>query len=493
MTDTARECIAVFDVGTTSVKISLLSRKMEFLCVETREYSLHAWENRVEAEAEQYLSAIRSGLHTALEKTGSPAVLAVSLTTQGETLTAADQEGNALRPFIVWLDQRAERQADALKEMISSVEFYRETGLPEIGGALPLAKILWLKENEPHIYQAAHKILLLEDYLLFQFTGKFVSEKSLLTSTGYFSLKKDDYWTEMLETAGIDVALLPPAIEPGTQAGILRPEAARLLGLKAGIPVIAGAMDQTAAALAAESLFPGAVAETTGTALVAAAGTDSPIFPEDHPVTIYRHVKKGRFLYLPIGNTGGMALRWFRDEFCRDLPGGYEALNGMAEKIPPGCDGVTFLPFLSGNVDPDACPEASAVFFGLRLSSTRAHAVRSVMEAVAFMLKDFLEMLDKLGCMPKTICSFGGGARSPLWEQIKADVCQCDFLIPACAEAASLGAALLAAWKIGVLPEGKYPIQTESRLFSPNPEAREAYQKAYCRYQHLYQAVKPLY
>ena len=276
------------------------------------------------------------------------------------------------------------------------------------------------------MYQKAHKFLLLEDYLLFWLTGRFVSEKSIQSSTGWFSLPLDGLWPEALAAAGVEPQKLPPLVECGSAVGGLLAQAARELGLPAGVPVVAGAMDQVAAALAAGCVEPGVVTETTGTALVAAVCTDAPVFSGGHRVTIYRHALPGRYLYLPIGNTAGMALRWFRDQFCRDLPAGaegYLALDQLAGQVPPGCEGLVFLPFLAGCVDPDSCPQASAVFFGAHLGTTRAHFVRSVLESTAFLLRDFFEMLAALGCPARQVYSLGGGARSPLWQQIKADVC----------------------------------------------------------------------
>ena len=241
-----------------------------------------------------------------------------------------------------------------------------------------------------------------------------VGEKSLHTSTGWVHLGRDGLWEEALAAAGIPVGMLPELLDCGEPVGPLLPGPAEALGLPPGIPVATGAMDQTAAALAAGCVAPGAVTETTGTALVAAACTEAPVFAEGHHVTIYRHALAGKYLYLPIGNTAGMALRWFRDEFCRDLPadGGYAALDAQAAKVPCGSDGLVFLPFLAGSVDPDACPEARAVFFGATLSTTRAHFARSVMESVAFLLRDFFALLEGLGCPVRTVASLGGGARS---------------------------------------------------------------------------------
>jgi xylulokinase len=394
------------------------------------------------------------------------------------------------------LDDRAGEQAEVLKQLIPEMEFYHTTGLPEISGALPLAKLMWLRQEEPEIYEKAHKFLLVEDYLLYHLTGRFVSEKALQTSTGWFDLNTDGLWKKGLEAAGIDPRKLPEILECGEKVGPLTENAARMLGLEPGIPVVTGAMDQTAAALAGGCVKPGTVTETTGSALVLAACTDAPSFAEGHHVTVYRHALPGKFIYLPIGNTGGMALKWFRDQFCKDLAGGeagFDAINEMVSAVPAGCEGLTFLPFLSGSVDPDNCPEATACFFGARLSTTRAHFARAVMESIANLVRDFFEMLQDLGCPVREVYSLGGGSRSPVWLQIKADVCNRSFRPLATSEATAMGAAILAGWGAGIIEPGTVPEISSAGAYLPKETNREAYDEAYARYKKLYRAVKPLY
>lgn len=492
----SKQCIAALDVGTSSVKVCLFTPQMEMLCRSVQEYAIDARGSRVEADGAIYLNAVRDGMRDALAQVPGYAVAAIGVTTQGETLAPVDAQGNPLRPFIVWLDDRAGAQAQQLSGAIGEMEFYRTTGLPEISGALPLAKLMWLRQEEPELYRATHKFLLVEDFLLYHLTGRFVSEKALQTSTGWFSLEQDGLWEKGLAAAGIEADKLPQILECGETVGPLTPEAAGLLGLEAGIPVVTGAMDQTAAALAGGCIEAGTVTETTGSALVMAACTDAPTFAEGHHVTIYRHALPGKYIYLPIGNTGGMALRWFRDQFCRDLPGGeegYDALNALVRAVPAGCEGLTFLPFLSGSVDPDSCPDATGCFFGARLSTTRDHFARAVMESIANLLRDFLEMLEQLGCPVREVYSLGGGSRSPVWLQIKADVCGRSFLPLQTSEATAMGAAILAAWGAGLLEKGQLPRTVPAGCYVPDESCRDACEAAYAQYKKLYRALKPLY
>lgn len=486
--------ILTIDAGTTSVKVCLFSPQFRLERKSVQEYSLRAAGLRAEADAAVYTEAIRRGV---LEiGAGETSIAAIGLTTQGETLSLSDENGALLCPFLVWLDQRAEDQAERLKRQFPDDPFYRETGLPGITGAMPLAKALWLKENAPDAFARAHKLVLLEDYLLHFMTGRFLTERTLQTSTGWYSLRKDGFWPEALEAAGLDPSLLPELTDSGAHAGALTDAAAGAFGLPSGIPVFTGAMDQVSAVWAVSRCFPGAVMETTGTALVAAAAVrglgllDAENLPH---TTLYRHVTEGDYVLLPIGNTGGMALTWFRNQFCPDLAGDYEAVARLAQSAPPGADGVLFLPFLDGSVDPDFCPRARGVFSGLSLATGREHCVRAVMEGVAHLLRDMLEIMDACGTFDGPVCSLGGGSRSSVWEQIKADICERPFLALDCEEAPSLGAALLAGQGAMIAADDAVPPLRAAARYTPEADAAALYREAHNAYRKLYQAVRPLY
>ncbi|MBR6185558.1 MAG: hypothetical protein IKQ41_04790 [Clostridia bacterium] len=486
--------IVTIDAGTTSVKVCLFSADMRLEKKSIQEYPLRKSGVWVEADAETYLRAIARGMRAIGARDAD--VAAVGLTTQGETMTVTDADGVPQIPFLVWLDQRAGEQAEKLRALFPDDPFYRETGLPGITGAMPLTKALWLKEKRPGLFSPGCRVLLLEDYLLRFMTGRFLTEKTLQTSTGWFSLRRDAVWPEALAAAGLTTAMLPEVTDSGVQAGVLGPQAADSLGLPSGIPVFTGAMDQVSAAYAMGRFFPGAVMETTGTALVAAASVrglslmEKAGFPH---TTLYRHVNEGDYLLLPIGNTGGMALTWFRDAFCRDLNGDYAAMNRLAESAPTGAEGVLFLPFLDGSVDPDACPQARGVFFGLSLTSERSHCVRAVMEGVAHLLRDMLKIMERCGANAGQVCSLGGGGRSPVWEQIKADICEKTFVTLDCEEAASLGAALLAARGAGIEESGACVRPRITARYAPDPAVAGLYRDAHEKYTNLYQAVRPLF
>ncbi|PKM38858.1 MAG: hypothetical protein CVV04_13055 [Firmicutes bacterium HGW-Firmicutes-9] len=482
--------ILTFDVGTSALKTALFTPELELVALASVSYQARTQDGGVEMEPGDYLGAMKE----CVVSLGMPRKLqAIGITTQGETLIPVGKAGEALRRAIVWLDARAEQEAAQISRELDADTFYQTTGLPEINGALPLSKALWLKQREPDVFERTHQLLQLEDYIRLFLTGESTTHASLACSTGWLDIHTGDYWQTALDAAGIPRSLLPEILPSGAAVGKLTAQAARYLGLRAGTPVFTGAMDQTAAVLALATQENIAV-ETLGTAHVVAAVTDSPIFDPTKRVTIYRHALDGKYVCLPIGNTGGMALTWFLREFGMSGEN-YASLDRLAEMAAPGCNGVTFLPYLCGCVNPEPIHNARAGFFGAGLSSTRAEFARALLESAGYELKLFLELLREQGCSAERVCAIGGGAKSALWTQMRADISGRELIVPAVTEAASAGAALLAAWGAGVVPRGTYPaaLIRERAVLQPNTDTAKAYARGYRRFYALFEALKSVY
>ncbi len=413
------------DFGTTSVKAVLFDEKLRELASSTEDYTVKTSGNIVELEPLRYWSLLKNAL-TNVEKNAKVDALAID--TQCETLILTDENGEPVRDAIVWLDNRAEEEARIIEEHFGRKKVYEVTGQPEITATWPASKLLWVKRNEPQVWAKTKKIFLLEDYLLYKLTGKFVTEKTLQSSTIYFDINTSEYWDEMLSFIGVEKEMLPALMDSG-----------KFVGEYNGIKVITSAMDQVAGAIGAGVIEKGICSVMTGTTMAIYLPTDSvPQFKEDSFVPCH-YSFDGSYCLLSWSPTAGMALKWFKEAFLPDIS--FKDLDAMAEKVGVGSDGVTFLPYLCGSTMPKYNPDARGSFTGLTPEHNTAHFVRSIMESVACMLKS---NLDYLGTDVDEIRVMGGGAKSPLWCNMKADITKKRLITLKNKETACLGAAILA-------------------------------------------------
>jgi len=419
------------DIGTTSLKAAVFDENANMMKSVTRDYTLQVKGSFVEFPAEKYWEMVTGAM---AEIRAEYDIYALSIDTQCETLIMTDDDGNPVAPAIVWLDNRAAAQADKIREHFGEKKVYEITGQPEINATWPASKLLWVKEEAPETFSKIKKIFLLEDYLLYKLTGKFITEQTLQSSTIYFDIKKRIWWDEMLDFIGVDSALLPEVCE-----------SAKLVGEYEGIKIVTGAIDQIAGAIGAGVVKKGIISEMTGTTMAVFAPSDEmPEYVEGNKVPCHLNFD-GKYCLLMWTPTAGIALKWFKNNFCENFS--FRQLDEIAEKIPAGCDGLTFLPYLCGATMPKYNPDARGVFYGLTMEHTRGHAVRSILEAVACMLKC---NLDYLGTPCSEVRAMGGGAQSPLWCQIKADMTGKTFVTLKNDETACLGSAILAGVATGV-------------------------------------------
>jgi sugar (pentulose or hexulose) kinase len=438
--------ILALDAGTTSLKGALFDLSGNVLGVCVHEYRLdNPAPDIVELEVEAYWSTTKAVIADLLKETAVPqaAISALGVTSQGETLIVLDKQGRPLRKAIVWLDNRARTEAEIIKKEFGRDRVYQVTGQQDIVPAWPAAKILWLRNHEPKVFNAADKFLLLEDYLIYRLTGKFATDHALNPSTLYYDLRKGCWWESMLGFLGVSPNQLPVLLNSGAPVG----KVVAKIGLSIQTVVTVAPIDQVASAVGAGNIAPGMITETTGGALAVCATVDGPVYDPKGRIALYRHAMPGLFALLPWIPTAGMILRWFRDEFGGGMD--YSALVEQAATVSPGSDGLILLPHFSGMNSPDVNPEAKGVFWGISTAHRKAHFIRAILEAVAFALRDNLELLVQSGIDGREITSLGGAARSNLWLQIKADVLQRRIKTIHCEETTSLGTAVLAATGTG--------------------------------------------
>ena len=501
--------ILVFDIGTTAVKACLFDRQLSLRGYSSEEYRLltpkPGW---VELDPEVYWRAAKAQIPLVCGKTGvSPSEIeAITVTTQGETLIPVDRTWKALRNAIVWLDERASEQGERISERFPPEVFYPRTGIPECNGYCPISKLLWIKEMEPEVYEKTFKFLLVEDYILGKFTGDFVTEKTLLCTTGYFDIISDEYWKEILDFTGIDIEKLPRPLECGTVLETpVRAALCSELNLPSGVKVISSAMDQMTAAVGAGNLKPGIITETTGTGMCTAATSENPDFSNPQRITIYRHIYPKKYLIIPVCMCAGMVLKWFKDEFCPDLVAEAEArgesvyslISDIVSQVSASSKGLILIPYFTGVLQPDNNPSAKGVFFGIGLDTGRPEFLRSIMESIGFMLKENVELIVQIqGSKAKEIRSLGGGAKSRIWRQIKADINGVPIVSMMESECTALGAGILAAVALGYYHDAAAAAAASNSIaerLDPDPALEKQYLEGYGKYRALYEQLKGLF
>ena len=419
------------DIGTTSLKGCVFDEHGKELASVTKAYTLITEGDRVEFPAERYFELFKEA-YDELSTQGKIDALAID--TQGETMIFLDSEGKPLMNAIVWLDNRAEAEAKAIEEKFGLKAVYEITGQTEVPAGYPAPKVLWLKNNAPEIFEKVDKIVLLEDYLLYRITGKFVCEKSLYSSTLYLDIRTGEYWQDMLSFIGIDETRLPKLCESGERVGEYN-----------GAVVCTGALDQISGFIGSGIVREGLVSEMTGTALaVCALSRKIPPYFEGIKVPAY-YVAKDKYCLLMWAPTAGMVMEWYRKNFYQNA--NYKEIDQEAEKVPFGSEGLTISPNMRGSVMPANDSDLKGGVYGIDLKHTRGHFTRAIMESIACLLRQYLEYLS----IPvEEVVSIGGGAKSPLWRQIKADITGKKVVTLKNKETGCLGTAIYAGYGYGL-------------------------------------------
>jgi len=494
------------DLGISTVKAAIVSPYGDIAAVEADEYLVMPDGDRVEADPEVYWAPLARSIRRLLVRWGGRVdrIAAVAVSSHTETVFSMGRDGQPVRPALVWMDARSAPEAAELARLIGSQRVLEISGQPEITPIWPLTKLRWLRKNEPDNFARTACFLLPHDYVVYRLCGRYVCEPTLWSSSLALDIRRRTWSDELLEFAGVTAAQLPQLYPSGAVVGRISDACAAETGLSSRTQVVTGALDQACGALGAGNVAPGTVTESTGSVLALLATISEPILNLAYRVPCHVHALPGTYCLLPWNPTGGLTLKWFKDRFAPDLAAEaaasgrdvYDLLSAQAAGIPPGSEGLVMLPDLQGALFPEYEPAARGVFFGFTLSHTRAHFTRAIMEAVAFMIRRDLEGIRGLGVEVREVRVLGGGARSGLWSQIKADVLGLPVVVPSQHEAAVLGAAILAASGIGLYPDiyaAVGAMAREGSRLAPDLGRQAVYQRAFELYVALFDAVRPLF
>lgn len=495
------------DIGTTGVKSILMTSQGKIVARNFTEYPLllprPGW---AEQNPEDWWRATCISLRNLIHSAGiSPgAVSGISFSGQMHGLVCLDAQGNVIRPAILWCDQRTTKQCQTITRHVGRRKLIQRVYNPALEG-FTLPKLQWVREMEPKNFERIFKILLPKDYVRFRLTGNLGMEVSDAAGTLMLDIANGNWSETLLKTLDISPAILPPVYRSIDIAGEVAEKAAEETGLAAGIPVVFGGADNACAAVGNGIIEEGRVAVSIGTSGTVIAPTKQVRLDPAGRVHFFNHSVPGMWYLMGVMQAAGLSLKWFRDNFAaaENVVASstgmetYELLTLQAEYSPPGAMGLLWLPYLQGERTPHLDANARGVLFGLTTAHRRNHVLRAIMEGVAFGLRDSLEIIKSLGMEIKQIRLTGGGARSPLWRQIQADVfAACgnhEVVTIKVEEGPAFGAAIIAGVGVGIFKSFKDAADKLiriDRVIKPQPQAAKIYDKYYQEYRRLYPALK---
>ena len=492
------------DVGTSATKALVMDVKGRVLATGNGEHTVQtpkpSWS---EQDPLQWWQASIKAVRKAIARSGIDGrkIAGIGLSGQMHGLVLLGEGVEPLRPAIIWNDQRTAEQARQIEQKAGG-----KAGLIKLVGnvamtSFTLTKLLWVRQHEPRLYARVRHMLLPKDYCRLRLTGQYAGDVSDMSGTLMLDQRKRDWSEACLELFDIDRAILPRVYESHQVTGQATPQAARLMGIAPGTPVVGGAGDQPAGAVGNGIVKPGMVSATMGTSGVVFTHSRQYVVDPDGAVQTFCAAVAGQYCMFGCILAAGGSFQWFRNqlggpEAARAKVLGvdpYELLTKEAASAPPGCEGLFFLPYLTGERTPHADPYARGGWIGITARTSRDELIRSVLEGSTFAMNDALTAFRQRGLAPAEIRLSGGGAKSAFWRQLQADVYGVPCATVRTEEGPAYGAAILAsvgAGAYGSVPEACQAIIKISRRIQPERKAKAAYGRYYQQYRRLYPALK---
>ena len=494
------------DLGTSGTKTVLFDEHGKAAASATVEYPLlqprNGW---AEQHPQDWWNAAVSTIKSVLTSSSVDAADVVSLGISGQMhgLVILDENYQVLRPSILWCDGRTQAECDEITETIGKERLIQISANPALTG-FTAGKILWVRKHEPESWAKVRHIMLPKDYVRYMLTGELYSEMSDASGTNLLDVPNRCWSEEILTKLGIDPAFMPPLLESSDRAGSVTGEAAALTGLKVGTCVAAGAADNMAAAVGTGVAKAGKAFTTIGTSGVVFAHSDTVQIDPQGRVHSFCAAVPGAYTVMSCSLAAGLSLKWFRDTFCaaeietaREMGvDPYNLMNPQAAQSPIGANRLIYLPYLMGERSPILDSDSRGAFIGLSAMHTRRDLLRAVMEGVIYSQRQNLDILRGMNVVPETMLACGGGAKSPFWRQMMADVFGMPVQTLTNAEGPALGAAILAGVAAGVyrdVPSACEQVVVANEPQLPDAEASSAYEPFYQLYCSLYPALKDSY
>ena len=471
------------DLGSTNIKIAIYSEDFKLIDRQSRPVEYIRENGFVEFDAVTYCQILTDLLTAMVEDNGIKTIRQIAFTGQAESLVVLGADGKPLMNAISWMDERSTEECKLLEQQFTHEICEAVTGQMAVLPTWPATKILWLQKNKPEIYAAADTYMLLKDYVVYYLTGEKKSDMSIATFSFYFDIYKKCYWQEMLDAIGVKLCQLPELVEPCTVAGELKP--GLIPGLEPGTAVNVGTLDHFAGMIGAGNIAPGGVTLSTGTVMAMTVMADESM-AHNTGIAMHYGFLPDTHIMLPVVESGGVSLEWFRRACMKNVT--YDEMNATLERRSR--NDLLFLPYMVGTNAPEFDADAKGVFWGLRQEHDNIDMAGAIMEGVAYVLQKNLVHIHNNGIRLNNIIATGGGAKSPIWCQLYADITGLPVRIPAEKEAACLGAAMIAAvadGKFADFNDAAKELVSFTKEYTPNP--CEHYERKYRRFCKLYEAA----
>jgi xylulokinase len=488
------------DIGTGGTRAVLVDASGKLVASATQEHQAFAspqigW---AEQHPHDWWQACCAAVRRLISENGvaPEGIACIGLTGQMHGAVLLDDKDQVIRPSLIWCDQRSDAEAQQLTDQIGEQRLIEWTCNPALTN-FTATKLLWVKNHEPDLWKRFRRLLLPKDYVRLRLTGEHAMDVAEASGTLLLDVRNRRWSEPMLDALQLSAGSLPRLAESQEVVGVVSSAGADATGLRAGTPVVAGAGDQAAGAVGLGIVQPGAVSVIIGTSGVVFAATDRPALDQKGRLHTFCHAAPNRWHVMGVTQAAGLSLRWMRDrlEFRDGDVDPYDLMTQEASQAPPGSEGVLWAPYLMGERTPHLDPHARGALIGLTASHTRAHIIRAVLEGVAFSLNDTFAIFAEMGVPVRQIRLGGGGARSPLWRQIQADIYAHSVEIVEAEEGAAFGAAILAGVGAGVWPsvdEACVKVVRVRTTVEPVSENVPVMKDQYLRFRRIYPALKSI-
>ena len=472
------------DLGSTNIKAAIYDKEFHLIDRQSRPVEYIRENGFVEFDALRYCKELVGLLEDMIKSNQVTAVEELAFTGQAESLVVVGRDGKPLMNAISWMDERSTEECAQLETLFSPAVCEAVTGQMAVLPTWPATKIAWLRKNRPQIYENAQTYMLLKDYVVYYLTGVKLADMSIATFSFYFDIYNKCYWKEMLDAIGISESQLPPLCEPCSVAGDLLPELTQRFALTGKTRVNVGTLDHFAGMIGTGNIAPGGITLSTGTVMALATMCGEPT-PKSCGCAMHYGFLPDTYVMLPVAESGGVSLEWFHRN-CMDA--GYDEMNRVL--LERGRNELLFLPYLVGTNAPEFDSKANGVFWGLRQEHDAIDMAGAVMEGVSYVLRKNCEHISAKGVKLERIIATGGGAKSPVWCQLQADITGLPVCIPVEKEAACLGAAMICAVSCGQFDSFRAAAEAcvaMSMQYVPQPDQR--LDRKYRRFNALYEAA----